>query len=266
MKYNDLDLKSWKELDINIDSLRLIGERDKSGKHANIYHGNFIPQIPNQLIRRYSKEQEIILDIFMGSGTTFFECEKLNRKFIGFNINEEIIDYIRSKMESSKIEYQISDCDITNEEQFKKEINTVRNDFIETLIFEKNNNILPTLNHCRGVDFFINGQSFDQKVAKSPTNEFKRKYKNDWKLKAIKNPQIVAGYLYKYQDEGSFGADYRLLIVYLDENVAVDRIKKIIDNFDLDKPREITFSYKHKTQGTKTYKVSCYIILLYNEY
>src|SRR3989338_8370610 len=35
-----------------------------------------------------------------------------------------------------------------------KEINTVRNDFIETLIFEKNNNILPTLNHRRGVDFF----------------------------------------------------------------------------------------------------------------
>jgi len=47
-----------------------------------------------------------------------------------------------------------------------KEINTVRNDFIETLIFEKNGNILPTLNHRRGVDFFINGISFDQKWLK----------------------------------------------------------------------------------------------------
>ena len=62
-----------------------------------------------------------------------------------------------------------------------KEINTVRNDFIETLIFEKNNNILPTLNHRRGVDFFINGISFDQKVAKSPTNEFKRDFGENWK-------------------------------------------------------------------------------------
>jgi len=35
-----------------------------------------------------------------------------------------------------------------------KEINTVRNDFIETLIFEKNSNILPTLSHRQGVDFF----------------------------------------------------------------------------------------------------------------
>ena len=56
-----------------------------------------------------------------------------------------------------------------------KEINTVRNDFIETLIFEKNENILPTLNHRRSVDFFINGISFDQKVAKSPTNEFQKR-------------------------------------------------------------------------------------------
>lgn len=146
-----------------------------------------------------------------------------------------------------------------------KEINTVRNDFIETLIFEKNKNILPTLNHRRGVDFFINGQSFDQKVAKSPTNEFKKKYKDTWLKKAIENPKIVAQYLYKYQDEGRFGADSRLLIVYLNEDIKVDRIKYIIDNFDLSKPVEIGFSYNHKTQGNKSYKVSCYIILLYNE-
>jgi len=43
---------------INVDSLWLINERDKSGKHANVYHGNFIPQIPNQLIRRYTKEEK----------------------------------------------------------------------------------------------------------------------------------------------------------------------------------------------------------------
>lgn len=83
-----------------------------------------------------------------------------------------------------------------------KEINTVRNDFIETLIFEKNENILPTLNHRKSVDFFINGISFDQKVAKSPTNEFKRDFKENWKEYAIKHPEKVAEYLYKYQDEG----------------------------------------------------------------
>jgi len=145
-----------------------------------------------------------------------------------------------------------------------KEINTVRNDFIETLIFEKNENILPTLNHHRGVDFFIDGISFDQKVAKSPTNQFKKKFKDNWKEEAVKNPGLVAEYLYKYQDEGRFGADPRLLVVYLDEDISIQKIRDIIKNTDLNKPIEINFSFKHKVQGEKSYKVPCFVILLYN--
>jgi len=144
-----------------------------------------------------------------------------------------------------------------------KEINTVRNDFIETLIFEKNNNILPTLNHRRGVDFFINGISFDQKVSKSPTNEFKRQFKDEWRQMAIKKPELVAEYLYKYQDEGRFGADPRLLVVYIDEDVPIDKIREIINKNDLNNPIEINFTYKHKNLGEKNYKVPCFVILLH---
>ena len=145
-----------------------------------------------------------------------------------------------------------------------KEINTVRNDFIETLIFEKNENILPTLNHRRGVDFFIDGISFDQKVAKSPTNQFKTKFKDNWRQEAINNPALVAEYLYKYQDEGRFGADPRLLVVYLDEDISIQKIQEIIKQTDLNKPLEINFSFKHKVQGEKNYKVPCFVILLHN--
>jgi len=145
-----------------------------------------------------------------------------------------------------------------------KEINTVRNDFIETLIFEKNKNILPTLNHRRSVDFFINGTSFDQKVAKSPTAEFRRDFGEEWKQYAIDHPEKVAEYLYRYQDEGRFGADSRLLVVYLDEDVSIETIAQTIDDIDLQEPIEVTFDYDHKTQGTKTYKVNCFIILLSN--
>lgn len=145
-----------------------------------------------------------------------------------------------------------------------KEINTVRNDFIETLIFEKNKNILPTISHRRGVDFFIDGVSFDQKVAKSPTNQFKTRFKENWKEEAIKNPGLVAEYLYQYQDEGRFGSDPRLLVVYLDEDVSIKKIKEIIEITDLNNPLEVNFSFKHKTQGDKSYKVPCFVILLHN--
>ena len=123
--FNDLDLSKWKESDINVDSLWIIKERDKSGKHTNIYHGNFIPQIPNQLIRRFTKENETVLDIFLGSGTTLFESEKLNRNFIGFDINDEIINYVKGQMSDLNlfpIKYYIGNCDVTNEHEFDNKI------------------------------------------------------------------------------------------------------------------------------------------------
>ncbi len=38
----------------------------------------------------------------MGSGTSLFECEKLNRKYIGFDINPEMLDYVNSSMNDGK--------------------------------------------------------------------------------------------------------------------------------------------------------------------
>ncbi|MFV0388717.1 MAG: DNA methyltransferase [Pyrinomonadaceae bacterium] len=102
MKNNDLNLKDWKQLDVNTDSLWLISERDKSGKHSNIYHGNFIPQIPDQLIRRFTKKGETVFEPFMGSGTTLFECEKLGRKYIGFDINPKIVDFVQGKSDNNE--------------------------------------------------------------------------------------------------------------------------------------------------------------------
>ena len=119
MKHNDLNLAEWKELDIDVNSLWIINERDKSGKHRNMYHGNFIPQIPRQLIRRFTKESETVLDVFLGSGTTLYECETLNRNFIGLDINTKMIEYVGSQMSDSLFEnnYSISLCDVTNEQQ-----------------------------------------------------------------------------------------------------------------------------------------------------
>ncbi len=123
MKFNDIDIENWKESDVNVDSLWLIGGRDKKGKHSNKYHGNFIPQIPYQLIKRYTKKNEIVLDLFLGSGTTLFECENLNRSFIGFDINDEIMSFVNDKMkENVKINYDIQNCDVSNSVEFNSKI------------------------------------------------------------------------------------------------------------------------------------------------
>ena len=47
--------------------------------------------LPYRLIQLYSFETDIILDPFMGSGTTGMAALKSNRKFIGFEINSEYV-------------------------------------------------------------------------------------------------------------------------------------------------------------------------------
>ena len=44
------------------------------------------------LILAYSKENKFILDPFLGSGTTAIACERLNRRWIGIEINKEYCD------------------------------------------------------------------------------------------------------------------------------------------------------------------------------
>ena len=46
-------------------------------------------EIPEECLKHFSKEGDLILDPFMGSGTTARACKKLNRNYIGFEINQE---------------------------------------------------------------------------------------------------------------------------------------------------------------------------------
>lgn len=89
---NDIDLARWKEYsEIITDSLWLLGSRDKSGAHTGELHGNFIPQIPHQALLRYTKKGEIVLDTFLGSGTTLIECKRLGRHGIGIELLSNMV-------------------------------------------------------------------------------------------------------------------------------------------------------------------------------
>jgi len=97
--YNDIDLNRWRDYDdILTDSLWLFPSRAKEGGHQLDYHGNFIPQIATQLFTRYTRQNEIILDMFLGSGTSALEAMNLGRRCVGVELKPDLIDYVRQKI------------------------------------------------------------------------------------------------------------------------------------------------------------------------
>ncbi len=98
---NDLDLENWKSLtEIWTDSLWLIPSRDRSGAHSAEYHGNFVPQIPRQVIQRYTKKGDVVLDAFLGSGTTLIESQRLGRHGIGIELLPEVAEKANARIKS----------------------------------------------------------------------------------------------------------------------------------------------------------------------
>ena len=102
-KFNDIDLSKWKDYsDILTDTLWQIDKRDNSGAHSGAYHGNFVPQLPNQLFRRYTKKGDWILDPFMGSGTSLIEAQRLGRNAIGIELQETVAKEAHQRISSEK--------------------------------------------------------------------------------------------------------------------------------------------------------------------
>ena len=82
----------------------------------NTYHPT---QKPIALIRRIietsSKEGDLVLDCFVGSGTTAVASKQLNRNFIGFETSKEYCDVAKKRLEQNTLhEVNVADGTTTN--------------------------------------------------------------------------------------------------------------------------------------------------------
>ena len=166
-KINDLNLNRWKEYDdILTDSLWILDKRDNSGAHNAGYWGNFIPQIPNQFLRRYTKQGEYVLDAFLGSGTTLIECKRLGRNGVGIELLPEVVEIAKKNISCEKnifnVKTEVINADST-ELNFKIELENRGIKSVQFLImhppywniikFSKNE---KDLSNAKSVEEFLN--------------------------------------------------------------------------------------------------------------
>ena len=77
----------------DLDKVFLVSKPTKAEKGEYNTHLSVKPtSLIGQLIRLFTKENAIVLDPFMGSGTTAVACIQNNRQYIGFDINKAYID------------------------------------------------------------------------------------------------------------------------------------------------------------------------------
>jgi len=66
--------------------------------HDSRYRGNWAPQVPRNLILKYSKRGQTVLDSFVGGGTTLIECWLEGRNGIGVDASPWAVEVTRHKL------------------------------------------------------------------------------------------------------------------------------------------------------------------------
>jgi len=74
-------------------------QRGRWASHVSSYPGSWAPEVPRNLILRYTQPGETVLDPMVGGGTTLMECLLTNRQGIGVDIEPEAVDLAASNLD-----------------------------------------------------------------------------------------------------------------------------------------------------------------------
>lgn len=85
----DIELKLHPEkFDLECTTVWAFPRRGNWATHASDWRGNWSPEVARNLILRYSKERDVLLDSMIGGGTTAIEAKILNRNIIYSDVNK----------------------------------------------------------------------------------------------------------------------------------------------------------------------------------
>ena len=93
---NGLNGKQWIQNSISIWS-----DISKDGEERNLQHPAMFPwSLAAKLIETFThnKQQNLILDPFVGSGSTLIACQKLGKSGVGIDLNKEYIKITKDRL------------------------------------------------------------------------------------------------------------------------------------------------------------------------
>jgi DNA modification methylase len=97
-RLNDLDGKTWTRYSISIWNVV------KSRAENKLKHPAMFPsELCKRLIEIYTKKGELVVDPFLGSGSTLVAARDLARRGIGLEINAKFVKLARSRLSQEKL-------------------------------------------------------------------------------------------------------------------------------------------------------------------
>ncbi len=109
-----------KDLDIQTTTVWSFPKRGDWATHKPTYRGNWAPQIPRNLILKYTKEGDLILDPMVGAGTTLIEAKLLNRDAIGIDINPNAVSLTKEALKFEADNKYKQECYVGNARKLEK--------------------------------------------------------------------------------------------------------------------------------------------------
>lgn len=95
---NNLEKLHPEKFELETTTVWSFQERGSWATHQPSFRGNWAPQIPRNLILRYSKPEDLVLDQMCGCGTTLIECKLTGRNAIGLDINPRMVEITKKNL------------------------------------------------------------------------------------------------------------------------------------------------------------------------